>query len=151
MARNRINPNQLKLLMTPREMGIVGSIDVDPSLRTDITPEQRAAHMDKHWNDVRVDAAFSGLMESVQKHGVKTPVQIVHDPAIGPVLGHGNHRFAVSDPDALIPVLHTPGQRDRRGDLDWNAALKNYESYMRTTGRRGLGYADIHTWQNEEE
>jgi hypothetical protein len=50
-----------------------------------------------------------GMHESIKKIGVQNPVDIIHDPKHGPMLGEGHHRIASAmdaNPNMLIPVTN---------------------------------------------
>jgi hypothetical protein len=50
-----------------------------------------------------------GMYKSIKKIGVQNPVDIIHDPKRGPMLGEGHHRIASAmdaNPNMLVPVTH---------------------------------------------
>lgn len=50
-----------------------------------------------------------GMYESIKKHGVLEPVDIIHHPEKGMMLGEGHHRVASAmdiNPNMKIPVKH---------------------------------------------
>jgi hypothetical protein len=54
-------------------------------------------------------AGSEGLYDSIKEHGVKEPVDIIHHPEKGMMLGEGHHRVAAAmdiNPKMKIPVRH---------------------------------------------
>jgi hypothetical protein len=48
-----------------------------------------------------------GMYKSIKKIGVQEPVEIIHDPVRGPMLGEGHHRIASAmdvNPNMVVPV-----------------------------------------------
>jgi len=48
-----------------------------------------------------------GMYKSIKKIGVQEPVEIIHDPVRGPMLGEGHHRTASAmniNPNMIIPI-----------------------------------------------
>ena len=155
-AKNNINPDQLKMLMTPKEIDPVGSIDNPDSLDPLSSVEERKEALEETLLAKEKGADVSGLYDSVMDEGVKAPVQIIHDPLGGNIIGHGNHRFAVSmnKPDTLIPVIHTQGVRsdgdlwkfDEANKFHSRIASHDYKDYMSKIGLRGVGSEDSWAW-----
>jgi hypothetical protein len=144
---------QLKMFMTPAEINPQGGIDAPETTDPRRLPSIRKRHMDHMMQWKRDAAVGTGLAASVAKEGVKVPVQVIRDPNIGNVIGHGHHRFAVSDPNALIPVIHTEGIIDAQsGMLDPWEAMEDYTSYMTRVGDGpGMGSTDSATWNPDPE
>lgn len=148
-ARNHINPNQLKMFMTPREIDPTGSVDDDTSVDFSEPEQVRRTYLEGLLDTKDETAYKTGLYDSILEEGVKTPIQIVHDPEGGNILGHGNHRFAVARhrPDTLIPVLHTEGIRyPRNKSLNPMEAVMDYRDYMQKTGHGDTGTTDSWAW-----
>lgn len=148
-ARNHINPNQLKMFMTPREIDPTGSVDNDDSIDRSLSERSRRNYLEGLLDRKKATADEIGLSDSILEEGVKTPIQVIHDPKGGNILGHGNHRFAVARqmPDTLIPVIHTEGARSSTtGELDLWEAIDNYRGYMANTGHGNTGTGDSWSW-----
>jgi hypothetical protein len=51
-----------------------------------------------------------GMHKSIKKIGVQEPVELIHDPKRGMMLGEGHHRIASAmdaNPSMIVPVKHT--------------------------------------------
>lgn len=141
--RNHINPDQLRMFMSAREISPASSVDA-----AEQDEEAFEQLMDKKLNE----SIDRGLYDDIARKGVKAPVQVIHHPTVGNILGHGNHRFASQrdiDPDALMPVVHTDAVRPYPDDPseyirnEWEPyeTLKKYE---KLTG--GVGVTDSPRW-----
>ena len=129
---------QLKMFMTPEEIAPKGTIDHEVSVSYDYPEEDRKAAFDYTMRVKKSNASDDGMDKDIQKYGVEVPIQVVHDPVLGNVIGHGNHRFASSPPGSLIPVIHTEGVPDEDG-LDVYEAMDDDEGYMKDTGHGIMG------------
>jgi hypothetical protein len=114
-ASDHLHPDQLKMFMSPREIG--NYVDQYGDLGEGV----RGLQHDKQGAYKVRDAKTSGMYDSIATDGVKKPVEISHfEDNAGwgsyrgqTVLVNGHHRVfsqAQADPDRLIPVLH---------QLDW--------------------------------
>lgn len=156
-AKNNINPDQLKMFMTPREIDPTGSVDSHRSIDTRFDENSRRGFLDRlmKWKRDESEQSLPGalsLSESIKRFGVINPVQVVHSDVLGRVIGHGNHRFASVDPDTLIPVVHTQGQMVRKfgnvSSLHVGSALSDYEDFMeQTKSPEGAGSWDEIDWR----
>lgn len=114
MSARHLNPNQLKMFMSAREIAA--------------TTQQNETQMTKP-SDVNRDvvaqqklrtARRNGLADSIAEEGVKKPIDIIHNE-YGTKLINGHHRFSVSldiAPDRMIPVMH----HSSYGTVDWTGA-----------------------------
>jgi hypothetical protein len=136
--KNHINPDQLRMFMSARE--------IDPDTSVDAEEDDRDS-LDELLGYKLDESKQTGLYYDIGRRGVQTPIQVIHDDTYGKrVLGHGNHRFAAQrdiNPDALIPVVHTDAVYDE-DDFDTYGTLRKYKEY---TG--GKGVDDAMSWQNE--
>jgi hypothetical protein len=102
-ARDNLNPDQLKMFMSPREIGQEVTAYGDFGVNMGGLPhEQRGAKFKIH------NAQESGMHDSIAKDGVKHPIALTHTPR-GLETANGHHRLAVQssvDPDRLMPVSH---------------------------------------------
>lgn len=141
MSSRHINPNQLRMFMTPREIAATvqqaeTNIRKPEDLKNDYVAKSKL-----------IRAKNNGLADSIVKEGVKKPIDIMHeyDDDWGDEttqLVNGHHRFSVSldvAPDKYIPVQHhskfetidwTTGDSDPRG-------LQNYGNPARMWGNNG--------------
>lgn len=95
-----LNPNQLRMFMTAREMvGELAPGDVEGHG----TPERM-------WKDKRADNKIEGIDLHIKANGVHVPVDVMHrDGGAAPMLWDGHHRTISaydSDPESLVPVMH---------------------------------------------
>jgi hypothetical protein len=142
---------QLKMFMSPSEIEFSSSVDHPHETFEDVleTKLQRAHS--------------SGLYSNIEKEGVKAPIQVIHDRRTGKnILGHGHHRYAAasaleetSQPDILVPVVHTEAKYESFGDDDYEyfdalGSVKDYDNYMNKYVKQGRGTGDRMTWQSEE-
>ena len=68
---------------------------------------------DDFWADVHEEAEYSGLIESIAKDGVHTPVEMVNSKKHGMLLNDGHHRVVAAhtvDPDTPVPINVTEGE-----------------------------------------
>jgi len=124
VSARHINPNQLKMFMSAREIAA--------TFRQNETQMTKPSDVDR---DVVAQqklrtAGRNGLAASIAKDGVKKPVDILHNE-YGTKLINGHHRFSVSldiAPDRMIPVMHhssydtvdwTEASKDPNGDLNY--------------------------------
>lgn len=109
-AHHNINPDQLKMFMTGREITdmLEGTID-SPHLSVDEVMDYSLTESKKKLGT----GHGSGVHASVKKEGVRNPVQLVHTDW-GVLMGHGKHRVAAAEDidyqsgkQRYIPVIHT--------------------------------------------
>lgn len=117
MSSRNLNPAQLKMFMTPREIATEYP-QKETFVRSpeDIKGDPRA--------QTKIERAkLNGLADSIAKEGVKKPIDIMHD-SMNPesqMVVNGHHRFSVAldtAPDRLIPVTH----HDSFATVDWTGA-----------------------------
>ena len=108
-AADHVNPQQLRMFMTARELYNTHSIDVP------LHPEARYGGawktMGAMWKSKAKDNKTNNVPASVAAHGVHMPVTLAHGRDFGDatVIEHGHHRILAAykhDPDMLIPVEH---------------------------------------------
>lgn len=108
-----LNPDQLKMFMSPREIShyVDGYGDFPgDSPRTGL-PHEDMKRLDQGYAYVKEDALTRGMGEHVAAEGVHKPVQLYHG-AEGPTdkrVWDGHHRVyaqSQADPDRLMPVVH---------------------------------------------
>lgn len=124
MAAHVINPDQLQMFMTPREMvggAVTHANDIwGPRGPAPLNDEMITKH--SRWKEKRDrNERHTGLAKSVAAEGVHEPLQIYHDTPAGNaargfgrdekrgMLRNGHHRFLaqyLSDPDRYMPVEH---------------------------------------------
>jgi hypothetical protein len=137
---------QLKMFMKPSEINPDESVDA---------AAYWPSTMDELWQRKLEAGQGSGLEDSVRREGVKTPVQLIHDPRTGKTtMGHGHHRVAVAKnlesvegKELYVPVLHS--EMVYKNDFDWggdvpsqSATLRDYENHMSKHYGYGVGYLD---------
>lgn len=122
-AKNNINPDQLKMFMTPKE--IMSShenwdrLPNDPDgsklyarklheAKTEPTPEANKYEIwaagKSDFIGPQIPPTYRTLYESIKAEGVKNPVHLSPNYVVG-----GHHRIAAAndiDPNMLIPVKH---------------------------------------------
>jgi hypothetical protein len=103
-ARDSLNHEQLKMFMSPREIGasVKAYGDFGPNMGG-LPHEQPKG---PNWK-IR-NSQESGMYDSIAKDGVKHPVALGHTPR-GLEFINGHHRLSVQssvDPDRLMPVSH---------------------------------------------
>lgn len=113
-AKKAINPQQLSMFMTPRELmahfkpnpGDVDAHDID--MYDEAGNARPDEDIDEEFWDIKHDENLvSGLAEDVEAIGVRTPVTVQYSRLQGPVIRGGHHRIAAAlqaNPDMLIPV-----------------------------------------------
>jgi hypothetical protein len=145
---------QLKMFMAPSEIDPSSSIDAEQGEYIEDVMEEKLE-----------EAKNSGLYDDIRQKGVKTPIQVIHDPHTGEImLGHGNHRFAVAQDlenqgksDVLLPVVHSIAryekyyEDDDPGYFDALRTVKDYDNYMNRNFGQGRGTGDKYTWQSDED
>jgi len=109
-ASDHVNPQQLRMFMTARELYNTHSIDVP------LHPEARfGGHwktMDAMWKTKRKENRTNNVPEAIAKHGVHMPVTLAHgdrDFGGATVIEHGHHRIEAAyrhDPEMYLPVEH---------------------------------------------
>lgn len=82
------------------------------------------------WDEKVFEADVSGLSQSIEREGVKTPVPLAHNHEFYPrdVLADGHHRIAVAhdiDPDMLVPVQHFEHHNDYWSSRGRNLRVAN--------------------------
>ena len=108
-ASDHIHPEQLRMLMTARELHGMHSIDVQQ------TPESRFggawSSMSDLWKTKRRENKKDGLGRDVAAHGVQWPVELMSGADItGEVISGGHHRIQAAfdaNPDSYVPVTHS--------------------------------------------
>ena len=119
MSRRVLNPSQLKMFMTPRE--IAATI---PQNETHMKGPEDLKH-DYVAQSKMIRANRNGLAASIASEGVKKPLDIMHETDAtwgdhNEYLVNGHHRFSVSldiAPDRLVPVQH----HDNFNTIDWTS------------------------------
>ena len=127
VTRRAVNPDQLKMFMTPRE--VVQSVGVFNDMG-ETKPTMRSIQTHDEMSYKNAENHVTGLHDSIAREGVKKPINIVHgaihenpDGSLDTAptrLANGHHRIisqAQLDPDRLMPVLHHGG--DYAG-IDWS-------------------------------
>jgi hypothetical protein len=111
-ASDHIQPEQLKMFMSPRE------IREDGYGLPEAGDEYRYQRKLGRANDPALEQVPGDrggtLYDSVGKDGVKLPLRLVTSESER-VLGNGHHRFVSQeqqDPDRLMPVLHHADKED---------------------------------------
>jgi hypothetical protein len=144
---------QLKMFMTPSEIDPVSSVDAEEGEYIEDVLEKKLKGAKK-----------SGLYKDISQKGVKTPIQVIHDPQTGEnILGHGHHRFAVAQDledqgksDVLMPVFHSTAKYEKfydddPGYFDALGSIKEYDTYMNRYIGQGRGTGDKATWRSDED
>lgn len=115
-AAGHVNPNQLRMLMTPQEV-------MDEAFPGDYTPLADDENLGTKglWDyKLHESKGPEGVLPSIAAHGVETPIILRHgvnhfDDAGkmvegGTIINDGHHRLisaATARPEQYIPVLHT--------------------------------------------
>jgi hypothetical protein len=110
-----LNPNQLKMFMTPREIGGYVTDYGDFGTNPGGLPHEAFRRLnDERALEKDTNAGRSGLSASIAREGVKKPIDIGHGTSDAyegkTILWNGHHRLqeqSIADPDRLMPVVHT--------------------------------------------
>jgi hypothetical protein len=127
-SKRHINPDQLRMFMSAREIDPDTSVDVGEYDDTSATDDF------EDLMDMKLDIAKDkGLYYDIERRGVQVPIQVIRHKDGRIDLGHGNHRFAVQrdlDPDALMPVVHTDAVYDQvTDDVEFYNPYKTIDKY----------------------
>lgn len=103
-ASDHVNPNQLRLFMTPREI----MSEYEPASGDYMVGEDTR----DVWKRKEREARISGMTRSIREKGVQVPVSL--HPDWNEIMG-GHHRIAAAysvDPDSVIPVTYDESSWD---------------------------------------
>jgi hypothetical protein len=138
-----LNPNQLKMFMTPREIGGFVTAYGDFGDNPGGLPHEAMNKLDSHRADEkRSNVEGSGMKASIASGGIRKPLDIAWATATPEpgkpderFLWNGHHRLQTQseiDPDTPIPVVHTSMDeglyhgRDSRGFRAQGLAYKTF-------------------------
>lgn len=138
-ASKHINPNQLKLFMTPQEImdTISGSVDLGDDSMEELWAEKLAESKGRTYGQPK------SLYNSIKEHGVQRHVTLTEERDGSLVMGQGHHRVAAAADIAkktgremFIPVIY---------DSDWNYTnspeyRREYPQNVNPVGFDDMGY-----------
>jgi len=108
-ASDNLSHEQLAMFMTPRQIKSKYDVYHGEYEEGETNPKQL-------YSRKRKDAKYSGLYQSVQKHGVEQPVEL----SLGDrTVLDGHHRIASAKSKSLIPVTHL-----EPNEVSWRVAWK---------------------------
>lgn len=135
-AKRHINPSQLKMFMTPKELmehfqPNPGDIDHHDIEMYDDGGNARSDEdiNSEFWDIKRDENDLSGLTEDVAAIGVRTPVTVQYHKLHGPVIRGGHHRIAAAmevNPDMLIPVNYAEDNAVGTAAIDESHKLERH-------------------------